>query len=168
MSSIPERSSKLEIKKIEKANRDQAISLVLAVFIQFEAPDYSSEGIETFKNTALYNEEFWNTLEVYGAFTEERLIGIIATRSHGSHIALFFVDGNYHKQGVGKKLFQVIVEKCTGNEITVKSSPYAVAVYRRLGFIEMEGGQNINGLRFIPMKFLKQKERDGTMLAHRE
>lgn len=146
---------KLEIKKIEKANRVIAISLINTVFLQFEAPDYSSEGVETFKNTALFNEDFMDTLEMYGAFERERLIGVIATRDHGSHIALFFVDSNYHRQGAGKKLFQVVIDNFFGKVITVNSSPYAVPVYHRLGFVDTDIEQTVNGLKFTPMKFTK-------------
>ena len=37
--------------------------------------------------------------------------------------------------------------------ITVNSSPYAVEVYRHLGFTPTGGEQNIDGLRFTPMKY---------------
>jgi len=159
MTSIVEGSHELEIKKIKKGKRDIAIALIHAVFIQFEAPDYSSEGVETFKNTALYNKDFMDTLEMYGAFEGERLIGIIATRDSGSHIALFFVDSNYHRQGVGKKLFQVAVENSIGNKITVNSSPYALAVYHCLGFVDTDIEQTVNGLKFTPMKYMKYNSR---------
>jgi len=45
-------------------------------------------------------------LRTYGAFQNERLVGVIATRSSGGHIALFFVDGTYQRQGIGKALFE--------------------------------------------------------------
>ena len=38
-------------------------------------------------------------------------------------------------------------------EFTVNSSPYAVEVYRHLGFEEMDQEQTVNGIRFIPMKY---------------
>ncbi|MEI3367845.1 GNAT family N-acetyltransferase [Clostridium sp. CAG:265] len=34
----------------------------------------------------------------------------MATRNHGTHIALFFVDGKYHRQGIGKKLFKTVLD----------------------------------------------------------
>lgn len=50
-------------------------------------------------------------LTAYGAFDDEKLIGIIATRNAGSHIALFFVDGAYHHQGIGRSLWNAILEE---------------------------------------------------------
>lgn len=147
-----------EIKKVEPEKRDDAVGLIFAVFMEFEAPNYSSEGVETFKKTAVYNEDFLDTLEMYGAYTGDRLIGVIATRNSGNHIALFFVDGNYHRLGVGKKLFQVVVENSTAKEITVNSSPYAVEVYHRLGFVDTNHEQNVQGIKFTPMKFTKFNE----------
>ncbi|WP_094603611.1 GNAT family N-acetyltransferase [Sporomusa silvacetica] len=38
-------------------------------------------------------------------------------------------------------------------EITVNSSPYAVLIYEKMGFVRTDVEQEINGIRFIPMKF---------------
>ncbi|MEG0774239.1 GNAT family N-acetyltransferase [Clostridium sp.] len=54
-----------------------------------------------------------------------------------NHIALSFVDGKHHRQGIGKKLFQIVLENSTAKEITVNSTPYAVEVYNRLGFVDI-------------------------------
>ncbi|MCC6146682.1 MAG: GNAT family N-acetyltransferase [Anaerolineaceae bacterium] len=156
------RGFECEIKKVEPEKRDDAVGLIFDVFMEFEAPDYLSEGVETFKNTALFNEKFLDTLEMYGAYIGERLIGIIATRNLGNHIAMFFVNKNYHRQGVGKKLFQVVAENSTANEIKVNSLPYAVAVHHCLGFADTDIEQIVNGLKFTPMKFTKCKESEVT------
>lgn len=146
---------KIEIKPITNAKREGAIELIRAVFLKYEAPDYSMEGIETFEKTAIQNQDFLDRLEMYGAYQGERLIGVIATRNCGNHIALFFVDGNYHRQGVGKRLFQVVVENSTANEITVNSSPFAIEAYHHLGFVDTDCERIANGMRFTPMKFKK-------------
>jgi len=36
--------------------------------------------------------------------------------------------------------------------MTVNSSLYAVEIYRRLGFVDTNTEQIVNGIRFIPMK----------------
>lgn len=145
----------MEIKKINRNQRDTAIQLVLAVFMQFEAPDYSVEGVEAFKRTAIYNNDFLDSLNMYGAYDSETLLGVIATRNNGNHIALFFVDGKYHRQGIGKKLFQIILENSTTKKITVNSSPYAVKVYHRLGFVDIAPEETTNEIRYIPMVYSK-------------
>lgn len=143
----------MEIKKIDRNQRDTAIQLVSTVFMQFEAPDYSAEGVETFKRTAIYNNDFLDSLNMYGAYDSETLLGVIATRNKGNHIALFFVDGKHHRQGIGKRLFQIVLENSTGKEITVNSSPYAVEVYHRLGFVDIAPEETTNEIRYIPMVY---------------
>lgn len=145
----------MEFKKIERSEMNPAIELISAAFMQFDAPDYSAEGVEAFKNTAIYNADFLNSLVMHGAYDGETLLGIIATRNEGRHIASFFVDGKHHRQGIGKKLLQIVLENSITNEITVNSSPYAVEVYHRLGFVDTAPEQTRDGIRYTPMVYRK-------------
>ena len=90
---------------------------------------------------------------LYGTFVSEKLIGVIATRSEGTHIALFFVDGKYQGKGIGRKLFQTVVSECKSNRMTINSSPYAIPIYHKLGFTDTDAEQVVNGLRFTPMEY---------------
>lgn len=152
----------MEIRSISKSQRAGAIELAGRVFMEFEAPDYSREGIEAFFDTALRNEDFLNRLTIYGAFEGNELVGMIATRQEGRHIALFFVEGKYHRQGIGRRLFCAAAKNCTADEMTVNASPYAVEVYRRLGFYEMGGEETVTGIRFTPMVYKKNRAAAGT------
>ena len=40
----------MDIKKIDEAQIADAIDLIWTTFLQFEAPDYSEEGIKSFKD----------------------------------------------------------------------------------------------------------------------
>ena len=142
------------IKSLAQADIDEALKLVLNVFMIFEASDYIDEGIITFQN-CINNHEFIDTLDIYGAFENNLLVGVIATRNEGNHIALFFVDGKYHKRGIGRQLFEHVVKNSSSNKITVNSSPYAVEVYHRLGFVDTNTEQLANGMRFTPMEYTK-------------
>jgi len=144
----------ITIEKINSENREKALSLVLAVFMQYESPDYSEKGIETFVNF-VNNKESIDGLEIHGAFTSNEIVGVIATRNQGNHIALFFVNGEHHKKGIGRKLFKTILEKSTGQKITVNSSPYAVEVYKKLGFVSDSEEKLTDGIRFTPMTYTK-------------
>ena len=145
----------MHIKKIEIDEREQALELVWNTFMQYEAPDYSDEGIATFAKEAIRNEKFLNMIVLYGAYEENMLRGVIATRNQGNHIALFFVDGAHHGQGIGKRLFNTVLENSTADKITVNSSPYAVDVYHQLGFVDTAPEQNFEGMRFTPMEYIK-------------
>ncbi len=140
------------IKEIDKTALNEALSLVWRVFQEYEAPDYTQQGIDEFYNS-IHDDSFLSKLSLSGAYINKELVGVIATRNNGAHIALLFVDGNYHRQGIGKKLFQKVLEYNTASRVTVNSSPFAVTIYRKLGFIDTDKEQTVNGLRFTPMAY---------------
>ncbi|WP_027400508.1 GNAT family N-acetyltransferase [Anaerovorax odorimutans] len=142
------------IKNIEKDKVCDALLLIEKTFMEYEASEYSKEGISTFKEF-LYDENSIKDLEFFGAYIESKLVGVIATRNNGSHITLFFVDGKYHKRGIGKALFKQALKNGKTNTITVNSSTYAVDIYRHLGFIPDSDEQIKDGIRYTPMTYTK-------------
>lgn len=140
----------MEIRKIEKSEMKKAIELVWKTFLEYEAPDYKEEGILEFKKT-IENEIWLDERKFYGAFENNKILGVIATKNC-NHIALFFVEGKYHRQGIGRKLFDKITEENKDNFFTVNSSPYAKEVYEHLGFEYISDEQEVNGIKFYPMK----------------
>ena len=86
------------------------------------------------------------------------IVGVIEVRN-SNHISLFFVKKEYQNQGVGKKLHELAIEKCKTlkpdvNVIDVHSSPYAVPIYEKLGFVKVSDEQVVNGMRFTPMTMI--------------
>ena len=141
----------MNIRKIYKEEMKEAIDLVWRVFLEFEAPDYTEEGIKEFKRS-IDDKEWINKREFYGAFDKEnKLLGVIATKDT-NHIALFFVEGEYHKQGIGRKLYEEVKLLNKEGYFTVNSSPYAHDIYKHFGFVDTDKEQCINGLKFYPMK----------------
>lgn len=141
----------MTIKKLAPEEYKPAMELVWRVFLEFEAPDYTQEGIEEFCRS-INDSGYLSMLTVYGGYVDGVLAGVIATRSLGGHIALFFVDKQFQRRGIGRELFNAAVADCRFDSITVNSSPYAVEVYHRLGFIDTDTEQTVSGLRFTPMK----------------
>ena len=142
----------MDIHLLAPAETADAIALAWRVFQQFEAPDYSAAGVESFRST-IYNANYTAQLRLYGAYQEGAPVGMIATRSEGAHIALFFVEEAFQRQGIGKALFQRILPDAPGSVITVNASPFAVPVYQRLGFTAQAGEQVRDGIRFTPMRY---------------
>ena len=141
----------MQIREILKEEIKDALELVWKVFLEYEAPDYTEEGIKEFKKAI--DDNLWvEARDFYGAFDENNnVLGVIATKGI-IHIALFFVDGKYHKHGIGRKLYNKIKSLNEKGFFTVNSSPYAHEVYKHLGFFDTDVEQCINGLRFYPMK----------------
>ena len=143
-----------------------AMELVWQVFSEFEAPEYSDEGVARFRAFIIEYDSIAakmksGEMQLWGAFEDIRIIGVIAIKPP-LHISLLFVDKQYHRRGIARNLLYTILRDETvvrGNEcVTVRSSPYAVDIYRRLGFVPTDMEQTLNGLRFTPMVFHFKKK----------
>ena len=144
------------IKVIDEKQQPQAFDLAWRVFNKFEAPGYDEKGVETFYK-AIHSHEYTSQLKIYGAFYHEEIVGVLATRNSGSHIALFFVEDQYHKMGIGRQLMEEALKDCQTNEMTVNSSPYAVKIYRALGLVEVDTEQIFDAIRYIPIIYSQIK-----------
>ena len=142
----------MDIKKIDETQIADAIDLIWTTFLQFDAPDYSEEGIQSFKDF-IENKEIISTLEFWGAYDGPKVKGVIATNENRKHICCFFVKAEYHRQGIGRKLWEYLLKNRQNEIITVHSSPYAVPVYHKLGFVDTDTEQLSDGMRYTPMKY---------------
>lgn len=133
----------------------EALALIWRVFSQFEAPEYSAEGIQEFKEYIAFDGMKQRIerqeLKLWGDQRKGKIVGVIGVRQP-AHISLLFVEQAYHRQGIAKCLYQTAFAAVDKQTITVNSSPFAVPVYRKLGFEETTGEQIVNGIRFIPME----------------
>ena len=141
------------VRELKKDEISAALELVWTVFKEFEAPDYSEEGVKEFYRS-IHDPQFLSMLRVYGAFEKNDIVGTIATCDGESHIALFFVSRDFQHQGIGRALFMRVCQNNSGGKLTVNSSPFAVPVYHHLGFTDLGAEQVTNGLRYTPMKEL--------------
>ncbi|WBW96327.1 GNAT family N-acetyltransferase [Oceanirhabdus sp. W0125-5] len=149
-----------EIRPMKIEELERALELIYNVFMEFEAPDFWEEGVKTFVEfldfNSIKNKIEDDNLNFFGCYDKEKLVGVIATRQV-SHIVLLFVDKNYHRKGIGRKLFETVLSAVEDNfninEITINSSPYAVEFYHKLGFQDTDSEQLVDGIRFTPMKF---------------
>jgi predicted GNAT family N-acyltransferase len=155
------------IRKIQSNEVNEAMKLALEVFMEFEAPDYGLEGVETFKKDIVENQIFINNAKmgicpIYGAFTSNEMVAIIGMRSSKTHINLVFTKKQYHRKGIATAIFNYLIndllkENPSLKEITLNSSPYGLPFYLSLGFIPLSDEQIINGIRFTPMKYVIKK-----------
>ena len=147
------------IRTINENEWEEAMNLAWDTFILYEAPEYTKEGITSFRNfvrdpilKTLFIEEKYNVL---AAFNNNIIVGIIGVRNE-THISLLFVDSEYHKKGIARRLvektFERTYEKYGKREMTVNSSPYAVGFYHKMGFVDTDIEQTTDGIRYTPMK----------------
>ena len=140
-----------KVKCLSPDELPEAVALVWEVFSEFEAPEYSKEGVRAFR-AALDDGERNRAMAFYGAFSAAELIGVLAVRKP-QHIGYFFVKAEYQRKGVGRALFETMCLDSERKEFTVNSSPYAVEIYRKLGFEPTGAEQVESGIRYAPMKF---------------
>ena len=144
----------MEIRKLSEAEKPAAMELVWKVFQEFEAPEYSSEGVRTFREY-ITDPAAVVALHVSGAFEDGTVIGVLALRESGTHISLFFVDPVWQKRGVGKALFCRFLSDGAPERLTVHASPYAVEIYRCLDFRPTAPEQITDGIRYTPMEYVR-------------
>lgn len=151
------------IRKIAMIEVEEALNLAWQVFMDYEGPAYSQEGIAEFKRY-LSVDTFCQRLhsgqyQMWCAYAGKRIIGLLATVPP-AHISLLFVDPAYHRRGIARALFgraaDHLCREQGNDEITVHSSPYAEPIYRRLGFRPTDSEQVENGIRYIPMVYRKE------------
>ncbi len=140
----------------------EIMEMVWRTFMEFEASDYTEEGILNFRDFITNGKIFQmfekGTYPMLVATDGEKIIGQISVRNR-NHISLLFVDRNYHKQGVGRSLILSMAEflkkECGEIYMSVKAAPYAVGFYRRCGFHACAPEEEYSGIRVMPMeKFL--------------
>lgn len=151
-----------EIRKIKSSEVDEALELALDVFMEFEAPDYKPEGVETFKSFVrgedLINGFKRGTSPMYAAFDGGKVVGLIGMRANKTHINLVFVKKEQHRKGVATAIFRHLLDDLLRedpalSEITLNSSPYGLPFYLHLGFVPQSDEQEADGIRYTPMKY---------------
>ncbi|MCR5107717.1 MAG: GNAT family N-acetyltransferase [Lachnospiraceae bacterium] len=146
------------VRPIQRNEWEDAMQLAWDTFLIYEAPEYSREGINSFRNfirdPILKRMFIMGEYIAYGAFINEQIAGIIGIRNT-SHISLLFVETGQHHRGIATALVRHCVSKLKEHDIktvTVNSSPYAVGFYHRIGFVDTSEEIVSDGIRYTPMK----------------
>jgi len=153
-----------KVIKVRPASVDDwqpAMDLAWRTFLKYDAADYTREAVDSFKDFVTDNTLYRNFCEgrypLFVALLEGRIIGLISLRNH-NHISLLFVDGNYHRKGIGSALVRYIGEYLVNeekiNSATVFAAPYAYSFYRAEGFKEIGSETEREGMVFTPMEII--------------
>lgn len=137
----------------------EGMDLVWRTFMEFDSKDYCREGIRNFydfiSDIALYESFKKGTYQVMVALNKEKIIGLISMRNT-NYLSLLFVDGEYHKKGVGSALIDrmcsYLTEEMGEKFMSLRATPYAVGFYKKIGFIEIAPEEVIAGIRVTPME----------------
>lgn len=150
-----------EIRRIKEEEFPEATALAWRVFLKYNAPGYTSDGVCNFRqfltDEKLYELFINGDYLMFACFAEGEPRGIISLRN-GNHISLLFVDENYHKMGIATSLLEYVCDYCRKKDdidcLTVNSSPYAEDFYRHFGFLDTDQAKITDGILYTPMKYI--------------
>lgn len=150
-------NSEFIFRRLTTDELQTAIDLIGKTFTAFRVADMPDESVQFFQDAIVlekHQERIDKGEMVFtGCFDGNQLAGVIVM-GNLSYVDLFFVDGEYHGQGIGRRLFEIVKEEAKQagvKEIGVHSSPFAVEIYRALGF-EPNGEMHLeHGIRSYPM-----------------
>lgn len=149
------------IREMKDSEIDEALELMWKVFRQLIAPEYSKEGIDTFYTQYIkgksFREKFASQREImYGAFIDEKLVGVLSLSANNA-VSCLFVEREYHRMGIGKQLFEVVIKKLRDRgvmEVMLNASSYAIPFYTHLGFSIIGEKTCYKGMIYTPMKLV--------------
>ena len=149
------------IKKVCNQDLNKAFSLIWNTFLEFVAPDYSIEGIETFKVSFIENDNFKDSFKngkqiMYGAYFNDDLAGVVSISSN-NNVSCAFVDKKYHRKGIATLLFKQIISELKDEKvekITLNASPYAIPFYNNIGFKVLDEQKEFHGIIYTPMELI--------------
>ena len=143
----------LEMRTLKEAELPEAMKLVWEVFLEFEAPEYSRQGIEEFRSflspQQIGKAVGHGEIALCAAFWEKDMAGVMAVRNK-KHLCLLFVKREFQRRGIGRELLSWAKGE-SGGCLTVHASPYGIPFYLATGFTADGPEREENGIRYTPM-----------------
>lgn len=147
-----------EIRWARESEWAPAMKMIWRTFLEYDGKDYTEEGIRNFfdfiTDNELYTAFLRGEYQMMVALVEGRVIGAGSIRNR-NHLSLLFVDGAYHRMGIGKailiRLFDYLEREMGERYMSLKAAPYAVDFYRKLGFRTVKPEEEISGIRVTTM-----------------
>ena len=151
----------IKYTQFQQPKAQEISHLIKELFDELIAPEFSEQGREEFLKYIA--PEHIAQRQGQGHFIilakdGEKIVGMIEIRDY-NHISLLFVDKEYQHQGISRNLFEqakekILHENSETKEISVNSSTFALKAYEHLGFKQTGEKATINGITFIPMRYL--------------
>jgi GNAT superfamily N-acetyltransferase len=137
---------------------DAVCAMISRVFDEFVGYEYTRAGVRAFyayANPQKMVPRLGNGNFVLVARHQAEIVGMIEFRNY-DHLSLLFVDKQFHRRGISRRLLTLALEICRirrpdVNTISVNSSRYAAPVYQKLGFDPTGPKKTIDGITFVPM-----------------
>lgn len=148
----------MDIQQVEFVDLESVKRFISQVSEMDVLPNFNDQGKAEYKMRVLpdvvmtLDTERFQTLKVISA---GEVIGFGALRD-GNYLTHLFVSKSMQGQGVGKQLLSTLLNTTDTKEISLRSSINAVGFYESYGFEATGNEAEFNGIRFVPMRFIRQ------------
>jgi len=150
----------IKYRKFSDKDVKDVARLMPRVYKEFNNKEASPEKIQEFSDSMdpkkNSNKELLKKIKrpLFFVATEKgKIIGII--RGMPDSLTSLFVEGKYHKQGIGKKLFEFFQKEAIkqgSKSIKVRASLFATSFYQKIGFKKTTGQRRFQGMAIYSMK----------------
>ncbi len=151
------REINVKIEETQESDFLQVVDLVKRVVDKDILPHFSDEGQALFSSkvqsdveTTFDNSKFQNLKLI----ENNKVIGFAALRENNC-ITHLFIDTNFQNKGLGKLLLGKLLSLTECSEVRLRASVNAQNFYKSQGFVATEGVQNVDGVRFVPMRLVR-------------
>lgn len=147
-----------EIRWARESEWASAMKMIWRTFLEYDGKDYTQEGIQNFfdfiTDSDLYAAFLRGEYQLMVALYRGEIIGAGSIRN-GNHLSLLFVEGAYHRMGVGStillRLCDYLQKEVGERYMSLKAAPYAVDFYRKQGFRMVRPEEEHAGIRVTDM-----------------
>ncbi|ELB2200057.1 GNAT family N-acetyltransferase [Vibrio parahaemolyticus] len=147
----------MRIEETQESDFLQVVDLVKRVVDKNILLHFSNEGQVLFSSkvrsdveTTFDKSKFQNLKLI----ENNQVIGFAALRENNC-ITHLFIDTNFQNKGLGKLLLNKLLSLTESSEVRLRASVNAQNFYQSQGFVATEGEQNIDGVRFVPMRLVR-------------
>ncbi len=148
----------LRIRWAREEEWSPAMQMIWRTFLKYDGVDYTAEGIRNFfdfiTDDDLYVAFLKGSYRLMVAVMGQEVIGAGSLRGR-NQLSLLFVDGRYHRQGIGRAILDGLCAYLAGEagerSMLVKAAPYAVGFYERTGFLTVKPEAEYSGIRVTEM-----------------
>lgn len=139
----------MEYRILKENEIDKVIDLVDQGAKKYVFNDFTQEGIDKFNQVNCQQFYVDKSNFVYVCLDNNKIVGMVAL-SDGKHLSLLFVDSDYQRLGIGKKLLSLIDNLCLG-DLEVNSGLAAKTFYEQNGFKLVSDVMKKDGILYYPM-----------------
>ncbi|WP_257886751.1 GNAT family N-acetyltransferase, partial [Vibrio parahaemolyticus] len=151
------REINVRVEETQESDFFQVVDLVKRVVDKDILPHFSNEGQALFSSkvrsdieTTFDKSKFQNLKLI----EDNKVIGFAALREN-DYITHLFIDTNFQNKGLGKLLLDKLLSLTESSEVRLRASVNAQNFYESQGFVATEVEQNVDGVRFVPMRLVR-------------